>query len=55
MFKIPLVIMKLLLVVVVFEEIFVPHSGLRSSWDTIRAKLDLINEEKILNWPSSHA
>ena len=51
MFKIPLVIMKLLQVVVVFEEVFIPHSGLRSSRDMIGAKLDLINVEKIFNWP----
>lgn len=51
MFKIPLVVMKLPLVVVVFEEIFIPHSGLRSSWDMIGAKLDFINVEKNFNWP----
>ena len=50
MFKIPLAIMKLSLIVV-FEEIFIPHSGLRSSWDMIGAMLDLINVEKIFNWP----
>ena len=51
MFKIPLVIMKLPLIVVIFEEMFIPHSSLRSSWDTIGAKLYMINVEKIFNWP----
>ena len=35
--------MKLPLIVVLFEEMFIPHNGLESSWDTIGARLYLIN------------
>ena len=44
----PLVIMKLPLIVILFDEIFIPHSGLQFSWDTIGAKLHLISVGKFL-------
>ena len=44
--------MKLPLNVVLFDEMFIPHSGLRSSWDTIGAKLHLITVGKCLIGPN---
>ena len=44
--------MKLPLIVVLSEEMFIPHSGLQSSWDTIGTKLCLINAGKFLIGPN---
>ena len=44
--------MKLSLIVVLFEEMFIPHSGLRSNWDTIGAMLYLIKVENFLIGPN---
>ena len=44
--------MKFLLIVVLFEEMFIPHSSLQSSWDMIGTRLYLINVEIFLISPN---